>query len=164
MASVAIAESLQFSSTAIRLISSAQPSLRWATCNRQPQLRPTARPPTASALPTCAGNAQRPLTYNSTGCAAALKKSILPVLAEGNQKHCQSLHQSLPSRSPPTDKVCIPSTCEFANLLSTQYSSARVCSFNVFSGHYPLLSHRVSAPSAMSHPRLHDAHSPRAIP
>ena len=56
-----------------------------------------------------------------------IKKSILPGLAEGNRKPCQSLHQSLPSQTPPTDKVCIPSTCEFANILSTQYSSAGVC-------------------------------------
>ena len=37
------------------------------------------------------------------------------------------------------------------------------CSFNGLSGHYPLSSHCVSAPSVTSRPQLHDAHSPRAI-
>ena len=39
-----------------------------------------------------------------------------------------------------------------------------VCYFNGLSGHYPLLSHVTSAPSVTSRPRLHDTHSPHAIP
>ena len=71
MASAAVAESVQFSSMSIRLFSSAQPSPRWATRNLPPQSRATARRPTASALPTCTGNDQRPLICDSTGCADA---------------------------------------------------------------------------------------------
>ena len=82
-------------------------------------------------------------------------ESIPPVLAEGNQKPCRLLHQALSSRSPTTDKVRIPSTCKFENLLKTQDSSARVCSLNGLSGCYPLSSHCASAPSVTSRPRLH---------
>ena len=90
-------------------------------------------------------------------------EQILPVMAEGNWKPCQLIQQALPSQTPLTDKVRIPSPCEFTNILSTQDSSERVCYFNGISGHYPLSSHHTRAPSVTSSPRLHDAHLPRDV-